>query len=215
MLEIPVLDTQGTRIRSETVDPMLFGGCVRYDLLKQAVVAYRAALRQGTAATKDRGEVAGSTRKLYRQKGTGRARMGNARTPQRRGGGRAFAKRTRDFSQRFPRKMRRLARDSAILAKVVGGTALIVEGLHFDTPQTKRMAGILRAAKADRGVLVTVASPSEPMLKSVRNIPRVEMKLIGEINAYDVLRSRNLVFTPEAFAALKAEVEQARSSSEG
>ncbi len=215
MLEIPVLDTRGTRIRSEKLDPTLFGGCVRYDLLKQAVVAYRAARRQGTVATKDRGEVAGSTRKLYRQKGTGRARVGNSRTPQRRGGGRAFSKRTRDFSQKFPRKMRRLARDSAILAKVLGGAALIVEGLQFDKPETKKMAGILRATKTERGALLTVAAPSEHMLKSVRNIPNVAMKLIGEVNAYDVLRSRNLVFTPEAFKALTVEVEQSRTSAEG
>jgi large subunit ribosomal protein L4 len=214
MIEIPVLDTSGEKVGSKTLNPAAFGGRVRIDLLKQAVVAYRAGLRQGTVQTKSRAMVDGSTRKLYRQKGTGRARMGNVRTPVRVGGGHAFHKVPRDFSKGLPRRMRRLARDSAILAKAMSGSAVIVKGIAFDKPQTAKMAKILKAAKADRGVLLTVASPDENMLKSVRNIPATEMKLVTEINAYDVLRRRRLVFTPEAFEALVAQSEGAAKSAE-
>ena len=129
MIEIPVLNTKGEKIGSEKLDPALFGSRVRIDLLKQAVVTYRANLRQGTVGTKNRSMVAGSTRKLYRQKGTGNARAGNLRTPVRKGGGMTFNKVTRDFSMKLPRQMRRLARNSAILAKAKDGAAMIVDGL--------------------------------------------------------------------------------------
>ncbi len=214
MIEIPVLDTKGKRIGEEKLDPAILGGRVRLRLLKQAVVAYRANARQGTVATKSRGMVQGSSRKLYRQKGTGRARAGNARTPVRVGGGRAFAKVTRDFSQKMNRKMRRLARNSAILAKAKSGTAVILSGLKFDKPATGMMAGILKAADASKGALIAMDAANPNMQKSGRNIPALHMKLIHEVNAYDVLRARKLVFTPEAFAALVADPVKAGNVAE-
>ncbi len=214
MIEIPVLDINGSTIRSESLDPALLGGRVRHDLLKQAVVAYQASRRQGTAVTKGRGVVQGSSRKLYRQKGTGRSRAGNLRTPVRVGGGRTFAKITRDYSKTLPRKMRRLARNSAILAKAMSGTALILEGLKFEKPQTSAMAAILDATKTRRGALLATASEDANILKSLRNIPNMEMKLVADVNAYDVLRARHLVFTPEAFKSLVTDPEKAGASAE-
>ena len=202
MLEIPILNTEGKKVGSEKLDPELFGGRVRHDLLKQAVVAYQAGQHQGTAATQSRGMVQGSTRKLYRQKGTGRARAGNARTPVRRGGGRTFAKVDRDVSKCLPRQMRRLARNSAILAKALSGSTMILDGLKFEEPKTARLAGILKAIEADAGCLLAVTTDDPNMRKSGRNIPNVDMRLIWDVNAYDVLRRRRLVFTPEAFKAL-------------
>jgi large subunit ribosomal protein L4 len=202
MIEIPVLDTKGQKIGTERLDPARLGGRVRHDLLKQAVVAYRANLRQGTVGTKSRGMVDGSTRKLYRQKGTGNARMGPIRTPQRRGGGRAFAKITRDFSQKFPKKMRRLARDSAILAKAISGEAVILSGLSMSAPKTSELAGVLKATKTDRGALMAVAALDQNLFLSGRNIPNFLLKRIADVNAYDVLRARSLVLTPESFKAL-------------
>lgn len=204
MIEIPVLDIKGEKVGSEQLDPVLLGGRVRYDLLKQAVVSYRANLRQGTVGTKSRAMVDGASRKLYKQKGTGRARAGNLRTPVRVGGGHAFHKIPRDFSIRLPRQMRRLARDSAFLAKAMAGSLMIVKGIEFDKPQTAKMSGILKAAKVNQRALLTVAALDPNMEKSVRNIPNVEMKLVAEVNAYDVLRSRSVVFTPEAFKVLTA-----------
>lgn len=205
MIEIPVLDSNGKKVGAESLDPALFGGRVRYSLLKQAVVAYRANLRLGTAVTRSRGMVRGSTRKLYRQKGTGRSRAGNARTPIRRGGGHTFAKTNRDFSVKFPRQMRRLARNSAILAKAQAGTALILKGLEFERPKTSRMAGMLKSVKADRGALIAVVTDDRNLWMSGRNIPNVAMKRIWEVNAYDILRHRALIFTPDAFKTLVAD----------
>lgn len=205
MIEIPVLNTEGKPVGSEKLDPAQFGGHVRFELLKQAIVTYQANRRQGSAATRSRGQVQGSSRKIYRQKGTGRARAGNIRTPVRVGGGRTFAKSARSFSLKLPRKMRRLARASAFLAKAESGTAMIVDGLSFDAPKTSRMAAVLKAVKVERGALLTVASRDENLFKSIRNIPNVEMKLIGEVNAFDVIRARHLVFTRDAFKALSAD----------
>lgn len=202
MLELPVLDMTGKSVGTESFDPETLGGRVRYELLKQAVVAYRASARQGTAATRGRGDVQGSTRKLYRQKGTGRSRAGNARTPIRRGGGHTFAKTARDFSKTLPRQMRRLARNSAILAKAMSGTALIVKGADFEVPKTARFASMLKAVKAERGALMALAAEDANLVKSARNIPDVAVKLVWDLNAYDVLRCRKLIFTPEAFKAV-------------
>ena len=119
MIKLTVYNKDGQEVESLKVDEATFGGSVRYPLLKQAIVMYHANKRVGTAATKGRSMVAGSTKKLFRQKGTGFARVGNRRTGKRVGGGVTFAKRVRDFSQRMPKKQRRLARDSAILAKLL------------------------------------------------------------------------------------------------
>lgn len=203
MIEIPVLNIKGEKVGSEKLDPEQLGGRVRHDLLKQAIVTYRANQRQGTVTTKSRGMVHGSSRKLYRQKGTGNARAGNLRTPVRVGGGHAFAKVNRDFSKKLSRKMRQLARNSAILAKAIAGTAMIVDGLKFDEPKTSKIAKALKATKTDRGALLTYSTADQNLLLSVRNIQNVDIKHVGEINAYEVLRARHLIFTPDAFAAFR------------
>lgn len=214
MIEIPVLNADGQQVGSEKLDPAAFGGHVRHVLLKQAVVAYQANRRLGTAATRSRGMVQGSSRKLYKQKGTGRSRAGNLRTPLRKGGGRTFAKVPRDFSKKLPKKMRRLARNSAILAKALSGTTRIVNGLSFDAPDTSKLASLLKATKTDRGALLAVAAEDQNLLKSVRNIPNVRMKQVSDVNAYDVLLARNLVFTPEAFEVLTTRLVVDRPTAE-
>jgi large subunit ribosomal protein L4 len=150
MIEIPVVDMQGQRVGAETLDPAALGGRVRTALLKQAIVAYRAAQRQGTVKQKTRAEVHGSGRKLYRQKGTGRARAGNLRTPIRRGGGRTFARVPTEFRRGLPRRMRRLARDSAVLAKAEGGGMVILDRLELDEPKTRKFFAVLKAIDATR-----------------------------------------------------------------
>ncbi|MBK8268454.1 MAG: 50S ribosomal protein L4 [Planctomycetes bacterium] len=141
-------------------------------------------------------------RKLYRQKGTGRARAGNLRTPVRVGGGHAFAKKNIDFDQKLNRKMRRLARNSAILAKAKSGRAIIVSGLKFESPSTKKMAKAIKSVDAAHNTLLTHLGADSNLVKSGRNIPVLTLKSLYDINAYDVLRSAKLVFTPEAFKAL-------------
>ncbi len=203
MLNVPVYNESGEQIGQEQIDEALLGGELNAALLKQAVVMYHANRRQGTVAQKSRGEVEGSTRKLFRQKGTGRARMGTVRTPVRRGGGNAFPRKPRDFRQAMPKKMRRQARNQAILAKLQSSQAKIVDGLSFDEPKTKRFAAMLAAIGADRGCVFATQGIDGTLYKSGRNVPKTEIMNVADLNAFDILSRRSLVFTREAFAAFR------------
>ncbi len=199
MIKLAVYNTDGQEVESLKVDEAVFGGSVRYSLLKQAVVMYHANKRVGTAASKSRSMVKGSSKKLFRQKGTGNARVGNIRTGKRKGGGATFAKTNRDFSKSMPKKQRRLARDSAILAKLLRSDVVVVDGLNFDKPKTKDFAGILGNLKIDRSCLVTVSSENVNLYKSANNIPKVDVMPVSELNAGDICRHRKMLFTKEAF----------------
>lgn len=203
MLSVPVYNESGEQIGSEQIDAAALGGKVNVRLLKQAIVMYEANRRQGTVAQLSRGEVEGSTRKLYRQKGTGRARRGNLRTPVMKGGGRAFPRKPRDFSKDMPRQMRRLARNQAVLAKIEAGDLAIVDGLHFDAPKTKRFATLLRKMKGERGCTFATRGVDPVIFKSGRNIPRTEVIDVAELNAYAILARPKLIFTRDAFAAFR------------
>lgn len=202
MLDVPVYNENGDQVETMPVDEALLGRHVRPALLKQATVMFLANQRLGTAATRSRGMIVGSTRKLFRQKGTGNARMGTIRTPIRRGGGVAFAKRARDFRQDMPKKMRRLARNNAILAKILGGDLLVIDRLHYDQPKTKRFAAMLRALKADTGCVVAIPRLDANLYKSGRNIPKTEIRLVEQLNAYEILRRKRLLMTKEGLTML-------------
>ena len=203
MLNVPVYNTTGEKIGDEQIDEALLGGRVNPALLKQAIVRYHANRRQGTVKTKGRSEVHGSSRKLFRQKGTGRARMGNVRTGIRRGGGMAFAKVPSDFRQRMPKRMRRLARNQAVLAKIQSEEALIIDGLSIETPRTAPFAKMLAALDATRGCVFATNGADMNTYKSGRNIPRTEIMDVVGLNAFHVLSRRKLIFTREAFARFK------------
>jgi large subunit ribosomal protein L4 len=209
MLTLPVYNETGTQVGTESVDEALLGGELNPALLKQAVVMYHANLRQGHAQQKSRGEVEGSTRKLYRQKGTGRARMGTARQPVRRGGGRAFPRKVRDFRQAMPRKMRQLARNQAVLAKIQGDAALIVENLSFGEPKTKRFAALLKAVKVERGCVFATAGTDGTLYRSGRNIPRTEIMDVASLNALAILSRPKLIFTRAAFEQFRQAIATA------
>ena len=202
MIDLSVYNRDGQEVESLKVDEWAFGGSVRYPLLKQAIVMYHANKRVGTAATKSRGMVAGSTRKLFRQKGTGSARVGNIRTGKRVGGGVTFAKVRRDFGKRMPKKQRRLARDSAILAKLLSNDVVVVDELKFDKPKTGDFASVLRNLKIERSCLVTISSIDVNLYKSARNIPKVIVMPVAELNAGDICNHRKMLITYEAFLSL-------------
>ena len=202
MIDLAVYNTDGQEVDSLKVDEAAFGGSVRHPLLKQAIVMYHANKRVGTAATKSRGMVVGSTRKLFRQKGTGNARVGNSRTGKRVGGGVTFAKVARDFRQRMPKKQRRLARDSAILAKLLSHNVVVVDGLQIAKPKTKDVVNILSKLKIDRSCLVTIASDDAGLVKSVNNIPKVAVLPVNQLNAGDICNHRKMLFTKEALLSV-------------
>ncbi len=202
MIEVPVYNDKGQQIDTVKVEESAFGSVVRRKLLKQAIVMYEANKRQGTVATKSRGMVEGSTRKLYAQKHTGRARMGTIRTNVRRGGGVAFAKVPRDWSLRMPAKARKLARDSAMLSKLKDGSVMIIDRMSASEPKTKYIAGILKALKIERTVLIGTGEYDKNVYLSARNVPDVAVMPVAEFNAYDVLKSRNILVTRDGFAKL-------------
>jgi large subunit ribosomal protein L4 len=204
MIDVPVYDMSGSQTGSMQIDESVLGSRVRLDLLKQAIVTFNANQRQGSARTKSRGMVRGSTRKLYRQKGTGNARMGTVRTPIRRGGGVTFAKQARSFRRDMPKKMRQLARNSALLAKLQSGNVAVVETIDMDEPQTKTFSAMLKAVGADAGCVVAIEELNPVVYKSGRNIPKTEVRPVSELNAYEILRRRKVLFTKAALEAVIA-----------
>ena len=202
MIELSVYNRSGQEVEKLSVDESLLGGAVRYALIKQAIVMYHANRHVGTAATKSRGMVAGSTKKLFRQKGTGNARVGTRRTGKRVGGGMVFRKDPRDFSQTMPRKQRRLARDSAILAKLRKNQVVVVDGLSFEKPCTKDFAGMLKNLRIDRSCLVAVKERDENVYKSARNVQRVAVLPLSDLNAGVICTHQKMLFTKDALEAL-------------
>ena len=202
MINVAVYNREGKEVEKLQVDEGVFGSEVRHPLLKQAIVMYHANKRVGTAATKNRSRVEGSTRKLYRQKGTGNARMGAVRTCVRTGGGVAFAKLARDFSKRMPKKQRRLARDSAVLAKLQSGNLVVVDELGFEAPKTREFARVLNNLKIDRSCLITIPDRDENVYKSARNIPKVNVMVVADLNAGDICNKQKMLLTKEAFLRL-------------
>ncbi|NIA21433.1 MAG: 50S ribosomal protein L4 [Anaerolineaceae bacterium] len=202
MLEIPVYDATGKSLKPIEVDEALFGSKVRRELLRLAILRIENNQRPGTAATKSRGMVRGSTRKLFRQKGTGRARMGANRTGLRRGGGVTFAKRVRSFGHGMPKKARRVALDSALLAKMLDGEVMVLSKLEIDEPKTRRVVDLLKALKVEGTCLLSIAEPDENVWKSARNVARLRVSPVSDLNVWEVIWPRRLVFTREAFSRL-------------
>jgi large subunit ribosomal protein L4 len=202
MIDLAVYNASGQEVDRLKVDVAALGGSVRYPLIKQAIVMYHANKRVGTAVTKNRSMVAGSDRKLFRQKGTGNARVGNIRTAKRVGGGVTFAKSVREFRQGMPKKQRKLARDSAILAKLLSNNVVVVDGLSFEKPKTRDFVSVLTNLKIDRSCLVTVSSADANLCKSARNVPKVAVMPVSELNAGEICRYRKMLFTKEALLAV-------------
>ena len=203
MISLSVYNRDGQQVGSLEVDESVLGGKVRYALLKQAIVMYDANKHVGTAATKSRGMVAGSCRKLFRQKGTGNARVGNIRTGKRVGGGVTFAKVARNLGKRMPKKQRRLATDSAVLAKLLDNSVVVVDELNLERPKTRDFAKILGNLQilGKGSCLVVINDIDTNLYKSARNIPRIAVMCVDELNAGDVCNYSKMTFTKEAFMA--------------
>ncbi len=195
MIEVTIYNQTGDKTGTIQVDPAKLGGEVRKNLLKQALVMYHANQRQGTVRTLARGEVAGSTRKMFRQKGTGNARTGGIRNPVKKGGGHAKQKRPKDWRQAMPKKQRRLARDSAILAKLQSNDVRIVDEFKFDAPKTKPVAAMFKALGIERSCLLALPGRDENLEKSARNIDRTTLTTVSQLNAWDILKNRTLLLT--------------------
>lgn len=209
-MNLAVYDMTGTQVGSYEVDPAELAPRVSKQLLHDAVVMYQANQRQGTQKTKTRGEVAGSTRKLYRQKGTGNARAGASRSGTRRGGGHIFAKRPRDFGWRMPRKALQAATRMALASRIADEEVKLIAELPPEAsadaaPRTAVVARLLAALGLDETtVLVSPERHDASFWKSARNIAGVSVKPVADLNAWAILEPRAILMTTAAIDAFRA-----------
>ncbi len=218
---VPVVNKQGAEVGSVEIDPADFAkeGKISRQLLHDVVLMYLANQRAGTHSTLRRGQVAGSTKKLFRQKGTGNARAGTKRTNKRRGGGTAKGPKPRDYEYHLPKKAVQAATRMAILSKLADKEAVILDEFAFASPKTKDVSNVLKAIKVgkktlsdgrekelsllDTTVLIGTESLDLNMYKSARNIEGVQVLPTAEFNAYTVLKQKRLVLTKAALESLK------------
>ena len=211
----PVRRGDGTLAGTVSLTAENFGITPNVAVMHQVVVAQLAAARAGTHSTKTRSEVRGGGSKPWRQKGTGRARQGSIRAPQWTGGGSVFGPRPRSYEQRTPKKMRRLALRSALSDRASEGR-IVVADLALSEPKTRMARRALTAIGCSGRTLVVVTPPEATVALSSRNLADVQTTVVGELSAYDVLRSDWVVFTPGSLAAVEGveELEIDRSAAE-
>lgn len=203
-LNLKVFNGKGEQVGTVDVDPADFGGSINQELLHDVVLMHLANQRAGTHSTKRRGEVAGSTKKLFRQKGTGNARIGTRRTNKRRGGGTAKGPKPRDYEYHLPKKAVRAATRMAILSRLADQETVIIDELKLPAIKTKEMAGILKALKLQgTSCLIGTAETDAVVYKSARNIHGVEVAPAADFNAYRVLRPKRLLLTRAALDKLR------------
>jgi len=204
MATLPVYDESGSEVGKYEIDTAAIADRISKQLLHDAVVMYQANLRQGSHNTRTRGQVSGSKKKMYRQKGTGNARAGGKRTNVRRGGGVARTIKPRDYSYRLPRKAVQVATRMAIRSKIDDGEVVVIDKLGFDAPKTAQMAGVLKALGLDgTTTLVATAAYDVSVYKSGRNIAGVDVRPVRELNALAVLKPKRMLVTKEALDRIK------------
>lgn len=196
MPKVALYNIQGQQVGEVDLVEQVFGE-VNEAVLHDVVVMQMASRRRGTAKTLTRAEVSGGGRKPWRQKGTGRARVGSIRSPLWRGGGVVFGPQPRDYSYKLPQKVRRLALRSALASKVRDGNIIVLDSLRLEKPRTKDMVNILNNLAAGKALLVTASHDTNIEL-SARNIPGVTFLSSAKLNVYDLLAHEKLVITKEA-----------------
>ena len=204
MVSLPVYDRKGAEVGKFEIDPTELAPSINKQLLHDVVVMYQANQRQGSAKNKSRAEVAYTTKKMYRQKGTGNARAGSRASNVRRGGGRAFPRRPRDFSYRLPKKAIRLATRMAVAGKLNDGEVTLIDDLKFEAPRTSEMAAILKnLGIAGDTLLVAIEGYDVNVYKSTRNIDGVSIMPITDINALEILKPKRLLMTKAALESFR------------
>jgi large subunit ribosomal protein L4 len=202
-MELPVRNVLGETVDHIQVEDRVFALPFNESVVHQAMVRQLANARQGTADTKTRGEVSGSTRKVYRQKHTGRARRGNIRSPLLRGGGVVFGPHPRSYRQRMPKKMRRLAVKCLLSAKASSGELVIVDRFQLKEPKTAEMAQILKALDVKASALVVTLKPELEVVKAARNLPKTKTSQAALLNVVDLLSYRFLIITVDGIRSVE------------
>ena len=203
-MQLPLYNMAGEIKGNIELDDSVFGIMFNEAVVHQALVRQQANFRQGTVSTKTRGEVRGSTRKLFRQKHTGNARAGSIKSPLRRGGGIIFGPKPRDYRQAMPKAMRQLAIRCALSAKAGSSQITVLDELRFDEPKTRNMAGVLKALGIEEKALVAIEQPDVNIVKSARNIPSIKTIQARQLNVNDILTHRRLIITESALRQVEA-----------
>ena len=202
-MEIPVYSLTGEVVKHIEISDKIFAVPFNQAVVYQALLRQRANARQGTASTKTRSEVSGSTRKLFRQKHTGLARAGSKKSPLRRGGGIIFGPKPRNYQQAMPKKMRQLALKCVLSAKAGDGELMVLEQLKLDEPKTKQMTQILAALGVDSSALIVTNEPEYNVIKSAQNLAEIKTMPASLLNVVDILSYKMLLM--EVAAVHKAE----------
>jgi large subunit ribosomal protein L4 len=203
-MQVSVYSRTGEVTKKIEISDKVFGVPFNEAVVHQVMVGQMANARQGTADTKTRSEVDGSSKKLFRQKGTGNARMGSSRSPSRRKGGIVFGPHPRDYRQDTPKKMRQLALRCVLSAKARDGELKVIEELKFDAPKTKEMVGVLEALGGASSILLVNENTTANIVKSARNIPGVKTMPANLINVVDLLACKSLLMTEAAVRQAEA-----------
>ncbi|RKU11418.1 50S ribosomal protein L4 [Candidatus Poribacteria bacterium] len=208
MAALDVYDRSGDTQKQKELSDAFVNAPVNEAVIHQCVVAYLANQRRGTASTKTRSEVRGSGKKLYRQKGTGRARVGDGKSPIRVHGGVAFGPKPRSYRQHTPKKVRQLGLQSALAGKFQSDDCMLIEDFTLDVPKTKDMVQVLGNLGLADKVLFVLGEPESNIRLSVRNIPNVNSCVWNTLNVYDVLWHDKIVFTESAAEKLEEKFGQ-------
>ena len=203
-MKLQVLDAAGQSVEEIDADDAVFGIEPNEPVVHQTLLAQLAARRSGSANTKSRGEVRGSTRKLRRQKGLGMARVGSANSPIRRGGGVAFGPKQRSYVQKLPKRMRRLAIRSVLSSRAADGRLKVVSDFGLEGPSTSAMKAVLDASEAGRSVLIVTGEADADVRRSARNIPGADVLPADTLNVADMLGHGSLLLTVDAVRRIEA-----------
>lgn len=213
-MEAKLFNQSGDAVGTLEVSEYIFGITPNIPVMHQSVVRQQANARLGTHNTRGRGEVRGSTRKLYRQKGTGRARQGSVRAPHRKGGGVAHGPHPRSYRQSMPRKMRRLAVRSALSAKYAADEIRFIDQISFERPRTKDMLACLEALQLDGKTLIVLDQRDETVQRSASNLPGVKTLLAHYLNVIDLLQSDNILIAQPAVEVIESYLGQRAASAD-
>ncbi len=215
MATLAIHDRSGAEVGKYEIDPTQIAPRISKQLIHDAVVMYQNNLRQGTVRTKNRTDVVGTTKKMYRQKGTGNARAGSRRSGIRRGGGHIHALRPRDWSYRLTKKALQLATRMAIASRIADDEVTLIDQFSFTEPKTRDAAAVIKALKLDgTSVLVAVPGYDVNTYKSLRNLADVSVLPVSELNALNVLRPRRLLFTTSALDAIRGKLGEKKTAAE-
>jgi large subunit ribosomal protein L4 len=202
MAVVDVMDKNGNAVSQRELRDDVFGVDVKPAVLHEVVTMQLASRRSGTASVRHRSDVRGSTRKLFRQKGTGRARGGDIKSPLLRGGGSVFGPNPKSWAYKVPKKVRRLALKMALSLKLAKNKLVVIDGLDFSKPKTKDFVAVIDALKLEN-VLLVIGDQNENLERSARNVPRTKVLRTEGLNVYDILKYKHLVLLEGCIQAIE------------